>query len=169
MDGDLLAALYDAYAPMVLALAHAKMPVQDAEDVLCGTMERLLPHLPRIAGLAEPQRRAYVYAAARSEVADRLRRRARDAAHTVSSDALLLEAADPGAGAAETAERNADIQSLRQAIRRLSGEHRAILEMRYVLEMDHAQIGRRLGMAPDAVRQQLLRLRRKLKRWMEEE
>ena len=167
MDGDLLEDVYDRYAPMVLALARAKMPAQDAEDVLCGVMERLLPHLPRLADMAEPQRKAYVFAAARSEVADRLRSRARDAANTVPYELLPAEPAD--SDAAETALKQADIRALRRAVSRLSDEHRLLLEMRYVLEMDHGQIGRRLGMRPDAVRQQLLRLRRKLKRWMEEE
>lgn len=166
-DRELLMTLYDRYASLILALAYSKMPAQEAEDVLYSTIERLLPHLPRIAEFTEPQRKAYVYTAARSEVADRLRRRMREAKHA-AGEVLPDSMPDPDADVERIALNRTEVETLRNALRLLPEDKRRLLEMRYVLEMDCAQIGRSLNMKPDAVRQQLLRLRRKIRQQMEE-
>lgn len=168
-DRELLMALYDRYSPMTLALARAKAPGQDAEDILCETLERLIPYLPRIAELLEPQRKAYVYAVARSVLVERLRARAQEKAYVQELDAWPAGAADTQPGVEEQVIRREQVQNLRSALRRLPEEHRAVLEMRYVQELDATQIGRMLGMKDEAVRQLLWRLRGKIKKLMEEE
>lgn len=167
-DGEraLLLDIYDRCASMVLALAHSKMPPQEAEDVLYAVMERLIPHLSCITLLSEPQQKAYVYAAARSEVADRLRRRARERANAAEE---MPEIADPDSDVERQIVQQEDVAALRRALGRLPEQHRRLLEMRYVLEMDSEEIGRHLGMRPEAVRQQLRRLRLRLRSQMEEE
>lgn len=168
-DCGLLMALYDRYSPMILAMARAKAPGQDAEDILCETLDRLIPYLPRIAELLEPQRKAYVYAVARSVLVERLRARAQEKERVQELDAWSAAAADTQPGVEEQVIRREQVQSLRRAIRALPEEHRAVLGMRYVQEMDATQIGQMLNMKGEAVRQLLRRLRGKIKRLMEEE
>ena len=168
-DGQaLLMQLYDRYAPMILALTHVKMPGQDAEDVLGAVMLRLMHNLDRLEELQEPQRKAYVYVTARSEIADRLRKRARERNRSGSQEEAE-RVSDPTADVEQVLIDHETVNRLRRAVRTLPEEHRALLEMRYALEMDASEIARRTGKNCDTVRQQLMRLRRKLKRLMLEE
>lgn len=169
-DREVLMGLYDRYGNYVLALARRKLPWQEAEDVLYAVLERLLPYLSRIGQLAEPQRKAYVYAAARSVIADRLRRRSQERARIVDIESQPVAAMeDSSQDVEQLLVYRETVRQMRRAICALPEEQRALLEMRYIMRLDDGEIARRLGVSRDGVRQRMFRVRKKLRQLMQEE
>lgn len=169
-DKELLQTLFEQHRNMVLTQARQKLPIQEAEDVLYATLERLMPHLDRIRMLSEAQQRAYVYSTARSEITDRLRVRMRERERTADAEPAAIEnMADDSVNMDELMAHRDMVQRLRKAVRTLPPEQRCLLEMRYVQELDDAECGRRLGISRAAAKQRLYRLRIQLRRMMEEE
>jgi RNA polymerase sigma-70 factor (ECF subfamily) len=153
-DGKAAAVAVARYTDALGAVAFAILGNPSlAEEVVQETFARAAE---RITHLKDADRLgAWLVGIARHVALDLFRRRVRErslTAHTPTAPA------NPGreAARAETAER------LRGVVAGLPEDQRDIFAMKYVAGMSYADIGKTLGMTPEAVGQKLWRVRQKL-------
>ena len=162
--------LYQRHHRAILAQVRRRVPPQDVEDVLCDVLDGLLPRLEGLYAFSELRQAVYIRSVTRNAVADYMRRAVRTRARFVDvADADLERLSDGADSVEETVLRREQVERMKEAIRALPDDRRALLEMKYVQELDDGEIAARLGVSCAAVRQQLSRLRKRLRRTMEEE
>jgi RNA polymerase sigma-70 factor (ECF subfamily) len=110
----------------------------------------------RIGSLRDPsQVRAWLVAVAANEARQAVRRRRRASIVDVSSDLVEIADRDPAESVA--------VVDLQRALRGLKPDDRALLAMRFVAELDSAEIAQHLGMSASGVRSRLARLLERLR------
>jgi RNA polymerase sigma-70 factor (ECF subfamily) len=110
----------------------------------------------RIGSLRDPsQVRAWLVAVAANEARQAVRRRRRASIVDVSSDLVEIAGRDPA--------ESVTVVDLQRALRGLKPDDRALLAMRFVAELDSAEIAQHLGMSASGVRSRLARLLERLR------
>ena len=144
------AVLLDAHGAELLAHARRLAGAADAEDLLQEALLRALRAYPR---LRHAERlRAWLYRIVTTTAID---------AHRARRPEVLV--GDPPAGAA-TAPDDGDDGAFEALIAPLPPAARAALHLRFVEDLDHDAIGRRLGCSPEAARQRVSTAIRTLRR-----
>lgn len=156
-------ALYRRYVGRVAAYAARRCAsADDVADVVAGTFDRLL----RVAGQYDPARgpvAAYVFAVARSEVADLHRRAARyDAAVARLAGRHLLDA-DDVARIDAAIDAASSVAALAPALSSLPPGEGQVLRM-VASGLSPAEAADRLDITPNAARVRLARARRRVRR-----
>ena len=173
-----LGVLYERHLPEVFAVCRRYLapPDEDAQDATMQLFEHLVAklrtHVPDNFS-------AWLYTTARNYCLMELRARQRG---TASGGPLLLlpDAADVETAAArhlpnateeaeETAQREADLQALEQALHQLPPEQRRCLELFYLEEKSYQEIVAATGLAVNQVKSHLQNGRRMLKRSLHKE
>ena len=115
----------------------------------------------RLDSLREPEKlRPWVVAVAVNEAKSLLRKRRRRSEHEVRVDTSDKPGGiDPATGVAGI--------DLRDAMRRLDPDDRALLTMRYVLGFDATELSHAIGISPSGTRTRLERLLERLRRELE--
>ncbi len=110
---------------------------------------------------------AWLYRIAYNHCLDVLRQRKR--APLVASlrrdddDHVAPEAPDPGPGVEELVERVESVETVKQAMERLSAEHSHILALRYTLDLSYAEIAEVVGAPESTVTMRLYHAKRALR------
>lgn len=173
-----LGMLYERHLPEVFAVCRRYLapPDEDAQDATMHLFEHLVTklrtHVPDNFS-------AWLYTTARNHCLMELRARQRG---TASGGPLLLlpDAADVELAAArhlpdaatesdDSAQREADLQALEQALSQLPAEQRRCLELFYLEEKSYQEIVATTGLAVNLVKSHLQNGRRMLKRSMQHE
>ena len=163
-----LAAMYEKHHRIIFSQLRGRVERQDTEDVLHVILDRMLAGMDRMRNMDEIRQAMYIRSIARNAAMDYLRARIRHRSHTADApDEDLAHLTDPQCVEDVVLRRDA-LSGMKRAIAALPMEKRDLLEMKYVQEMDDAQIARHLGISRVNVRQRLSRLRRELRTKMEE-
>ncbi len=142
-----LAAIFDAYyLPLYRYLYHHLGHVATAEDLTAEVFRRFLDALHHGRGPSE-HLQAWLYRVAHNLLVDELRRGKFQAAEALEED-QPDHAANVGAQA-----RQAQLQEVvHQALNRLAPKQRAVLILRYLEDMEYAEIARILQLTEGAAR-----------------
>ncbi len=151
-------ALYQRYYDRIYRyLLYRTHNQHDAEDLAGRVFERALQHLGRYQERGYPFG-AWLFTIAHNLVANYLRERQR------RPTTRLEFAPEPtGDDVVEALEQEDLAALLERAVSRLSPERQHLIWLRYVEELPHAEIARRLGKSEEAVRAQLSRALRTLR------
>jgi RNA polymerase sigma-70 factor (ECF subfamily) len=145
-DENALAEIYDAFSPAIYAYAMRLMGDVDlAEDCVAETFSRLLLALRNGGGPSE-NLRAYLYRVAHNWVTDYYRRRRPE----TSLDAELSAGSegDPHITTVQALEN----QEVRRALSLLTPDQRQVIALKYLEELDNAEIARVLRKPIGAVK-----------------
>ena len=152
--------LYDHYVQPVYRYLYSRVGTRhDAEDLTSQTFLAALEHLPRYR--ERGQFAAWLFRIARSKLMDHLRGNRYEAG---------LEAAEESVGDGDALGqvlRSEEVRCLRSLIRNLNPEEQDLIRLRYVAELNFAEIGDLLGKKEGAIKQSLYRLLARLKGQME--
>jgi RNA polymerase sigma-70 factor (ECF subfamily) len=183
-DGQGLAELLEPYRRLLRLLARTSLDgalgaKADASDVVQETLMKAHQRFGQFHGGSEPELVAWLKRILANNIADLHRRfyanDGRAIAREQSLDALLDRSSDalarllprdratPSQGAAER-ER---VVLLADAIERLEADHREVLVLRSIQELEWSEVGRRTGRTADAARGMWGRALRELGRLME--
>jgi RNA polymerase sigma factor (sigma-70 family) len=148
--------LYHSYQSQVYALCYRLLGrAEDAEDAAQGTFVRAFRALPRFRG--DSSTRTWLMRIATNEALGLLRRRR-------ETPELVEETASTPDGAPAVVERLA----VRNALARLSPDHRAVLVLRLWEELSYQEIAEVLGITLPAVKMRLSRAREEFRKCYEE-
>jgi RNA polymerase sigma-70 factor (ECF subfamily) len=146
-DGGAFADLYDRFAPRVRRfLCHQVGDPDLAEDLLQRTFLKMIEGLPTYRSRGLPFG-AWVFRIARNTAIDQWR----TARPSSSLDAAMEIAAAEGDPVA-TAERNADADRIRGALRSLPADQRDVLVWRFYAQLTPAETALLMSRSPGAVR-----------------
>ncbi len=152
--------LYDHYVQPIYRYLYSRVGTRhDAEDLTSQTFLAALEHLPRYR--ERGQFAAWLFRIARSKLMDHLRASRHEAGlepeeeSATESDALVQVL------------HSEEVRCLRSLIRNLNAEEQDLIRLRYVAELNFAEIGELLGKREGAVKQTLYRLLARLKSQME--
>ena len=163
-----LAAMYERHHRIIFSQLRGRVERQDTEDVLHVILDHMLAGMDRMRNMDEIRQTMYIRSIARNAAMDYLRARVRQRDHTAdASDEDLVHLIDPQCVEDVVLHRDA-LSGMKRAIAALPADKRDLLELKYVQELDDAQIARRLGISRVNVRQRLSRLRKELRVRMEE-
>ena len=161
--------MYRRHHRVIVAQLRGRVQPQDMEDALCAVVDALLPRCGQMQGWPEMRQAMYVRAIVRNVAMDYLRGRIRSRRYMADMpDEAMTFVPDVSDGPEAQAVRRSEMQAMQAAIRALPPEKRDLLEMKYMQDMDDAQIAARLGIRRDNVRQRLSRLRKELRKRMED-
>ncbi len=150
-DRESLAAVYDAYGGIAYALAARLLGLTaEAEDVVQESFIALWRQADRL----DPVRgiRGYLLAIVHHKAVDRVRRRGRRPEAPLDLEAPVTAAAgDPEEALDRVSERDA----VRSALRALSSEQRAAVELTYFGGLTAVEAASRLGIPPGTVKSRL--------------
>lgn len=155
-DESTLSALYQSYAPGILAYLRSHIPLrEDAEDLL---IEIFLAACSssQFSSLAEPQQRAWLWRVAHHKMVDHYRVSARRQTLNVDTLANELYSGDETVPE-QVAEHEEEFSLLRKHVELLPTAQQDILRLRFAQDMQCSEIARRLGKSHAAVRMQLSR------------
>jgi len=142
-DELLLRRLHDEHAGVLYAFVHRYTDDRQlAEDVVQETLLRAWQRLDR---LDTDDPRSYLFTVARNVLTDAWRARQRRPVE-------IGEDHTPTVPVADQVDRTLDALLVAEALRRLSAEHRAVLEQLYFLGRPVAEVGRLLGIAEGTVK-----------------
>lgn len=162
-----LRSIVEEHKQMVYRIAYSMLRNHhDAEDAAQETFLRVWRAQGKLARVDDA--RAWIARIAWNAAADRRRsRRSADAEPLDELAAAVAQAGNRGASAEEMA-RGAELQRLLAAlIAALPPKLREVIELSTVEELDHAEIGRVLGLPPDKVRFRLFQARQLLREKLE--
>ena len=114
--------------------------------------------LPRFRG--DSRFSTWLYRLTTNAAIDWLRREKR---HRGMDDVTELELPDDGPGPQDQAEQAETQQTVRRALGQLSEEHRQVLLLRYMQEMDYGEIAVALGISEGTVKSRINRAKARLK------
>src|SRR5690349_470202 len=142
--------LVDAHWRDVARLAHALAGPTDGDDVAQQAWAQALAAYPRLRG--DSNLRGWLLTITARCATDLHRARARRAVTVPDvADAAERTRAAPSAPAADLVAHLPD-EPLWQAVRALPERQQLALALRYVADLDHAELARRLGTTPAATR-----------------
>ena len=157
--------LVTAHQRKVYGLAlHLLRNQQDADDAAQEAFMRCYTSLQSF----DPSRNfgAWLYRIAYNHCLDVLRQRKRTplvASSRHDDDHVAPEAPDPGPGVEELVERVESVETVKQAMNRLSAEHSHILALRYTLDLSYAEIAEVVGAPESTVTMRLYHAKRALR------
>jgi RNA polymerase sigma-70 factor (ECF subfamily) len=151
LDAEAVAALYQQYAPTLLAyLRRRAASWEDAEDLL---LEVFLAAVEReqVFFVPEEGRLAWLQRVAQHKLVDQYRRSTRRTAMPLDAAAATL-AEDEARGPEQLALRHEAHQELHQALQRLPASYQEVLRLRFANDLRCAEIGAALGKPEGAIR-----------------
>ncbi len=157
--------LVTAHQRKVYGLAlHLLRNQQDAADAAQEAFMRCYTSLQSF----DPSRNfgAWLYRIAYNHCLDVLRQRKRTplvASPRHDDGQVAPEAPDPGPGVEELVERVESLETVKQAMNRLSAEHSHILALRYTLDLSYAEIAEVVGAPESTVTMRLYHAKRALR------
>ena len=150
-DPEAFAKIYDLYARRIYRFVYFKVSSEEeAQDITADAFLKAWQYLLDEKGREVKHLNALLYSIARNRVIDHYRSRAaretvpliEEAEELISDDRLEQE----------KAEARIDTQFLEKHLRLLKDEYREVLVMKFLDEMDNAEISRILGKQPGNVR-----------------
>ncbi len=150
-DPEAFAKIYDLYARRIYRFVYFKVSSEEeAQDITADAFLKAWQYLLDEKGREVKHLNALLYSNARNRVIDHYRSRAvretvpliEEAEELISDDRLEQE----------KAEARIDTQFLEKHLRSLKDEYREVLVMKFLDEMDNAEISRILGKQPGNVR-----------------
>ncbi len=145
-DKDALVEVYDRLSPAIYAYAMRLLGDNDlAEECVAETFSRFLLALQNGGG-PQDYLRAYLYRIAHNWITDRYRRNRPLA--PLDPELRAAEDTEPHVAAAESLER----QQVRAALALLTPDQRQVITLKYLEEMDTAEIAAALDKPPGAVK-----------------
>ncbi len=157
-----LTQLCEALYPALYGFFVRQGGPQSADDLTQETLMRVLDNLPRYRPLPGARFEGWVFRIAYRLFVDEKRKRP-------SLPLPDWECADPRGDPAEEAARRARAERVRRAMAALPDELRAMVTMRYELEMSHQGIAQALGVPGPRVKSRLHDALKRLRRILEEE
>ena len=168
-DAQQLLMLYQRYHRVILAQLRGRVDPEDVEDVLHGILDDMLAALSRLQAMDDLRQAGYIRSIARNAAVDYLRLRMRRREKVAdATDTDLAFIADPSDSVEAQVIRLDALSAMKTAICALPEAKRQLLEMKYLQELDDRQIARYMGISCANVRQRLSRVRRELRRRMED-
>ena len=159
-DSDAFRQLVETYqAPVYrLALRMCGGDAALAEDAAQEAVLAAWRGLPRFRG--DSRFSTWLYRLTTNAAIDWLRREKR---HRGMDDVTELELPDDGPGPQDQAEQAEAQQAVRRALSRLSEEHRQVLLLRYMQELDYAEIAAALEISEGTVKSRISRAKMRLR------
>ena len=164
------AQLFEGLRPKVFAVAFRLVGEDSADDVVMETFLKAWQALPRFRGRASLT--TWLYRIAYNCGLDFIRKEQRRRKHVVSDDALPDDRTARRAPERDRPDRVAargdSAGVVREALARLTPEHRATLLMRFSDGLSYAEIAAATGVSIGTVMSRLYYGKRRLRAWIEE-
>ncbi len=157
-DTEAFRALVEAHQTAAYRLAVRMCGVDAAEDVTQEAFLAAWRGLPSFRG--ECQFSTWLYRLVSNAAVDYLRREKK---HRGSEDVDELEVADGAPSPQEKSEQRDTREAVRRALGALSPEHREILLLRYMQELDYGEIAAALGISEGTVKSRISRAKARLR------
>lgn len=136
-----------------LGISHA-----DAEDI---AQEALLSTYLHLDGIQGGKLKSYILATARNKYIDFLRKNTKELTVSAVGDFCL--------GNLSEIHQIENREVIKKALNKLKPAEQRLFYMKYSLEMTNAEISSLLKISPDSVKTMLWRLRKKVRKYLEEE
>ena len=160
-DRELMTTFYSSYKDQLYRYTLRFLANhEDAQDIFCDMLERLIDHMDVFRNLSPLQRIKYAQTTLRNLSYSHLRKQN----NMVS---VSYDLPDPDSDPSISSEKKENARIIHKIWNNLDPEDRAILEQRYILRWTDAQIAEPLGIKPESVRMRLTRARRALSKKME--
>lgn len=157
-DAEAFRQLVEAYQTPAYRLAARMCGPDSAEDVTQEAFLAAWRALPEFRG--DCRFSTWLYRLVSNAAIDFLRREKK---HRDTGDVDDLELPDGGPSPQEQAERNDTRDAVRRALDRLSPEHRQVLLLRFMQELDYGEIARALNVSEGTVKSRINRAKSKLR------
>lgn len=157
-DGEAFRQLVEAYQTQVYRLALRMCGESAADDVTQEAFLAAWRALPDFRG--DCRFSTWLYRLTTNAGIDWLRREKR---YRSTDDVTELELPDDGPGPQDQAEQAEAQQAVRRALSRLSEEHRQVLLLRYMQELDYAEIAAALEISEGTVKSRISRAKMRLR------
>ena len=157
-DADAFRQLVETYQIPAYRLAARMCGPDGAEDVTQEAFLAAWRGLPQFRG--DCRFSTWLYRLVSNAAIDCLRREKR---HRDTGDVDDLELPDGGPSPQEQAERSDTRDAVRRALDRLSPEHRQVLLLRFMQELDYGEIARALDVSEGTVKSRINRAKSKLR------
>lgn len=157
-DSEAFRLLVEAYQTQVYRLALRMCGEAAADDVTQEAFLAAWRALPEFRGTCRFS--TWLYRLTTNAAIDCLRREKR---HRGTDDLDGVELPDGGDTPQETAERSETRNAVRAALCRLTDEHREVLLLRYMQELDYGEIARALRISEGTVKSRINRAKTRLK------
>ena len=157
-DAEAFRQLVEAYQTPAYRLAARMCGPDSAEDVTQEAFLAAWRALPEFRG--DCRFSTWLYRLVSNTAIDCLRREKK---HRDTGDVDDLELPDGGPSPQEQAERSDTRDAVRRALDRLSPEHRQVLLLRFMQELDYGEIARALNVSEGTVKSRINRAKSKLR------
>ena len=157
-DAEAFRQLVEAYQTPAYRLAARMCGPDSAEDVTQEAFLAAWRALPEFRG--DCRFSTWLYRLVSNAAIDCLRREKK---HRDTGDVDDLELSDGGPSPQEQAERSDTRDAVRRALDRLSPEHRQVLLLRFMQELDYGEIARALNVSEGTVKSRINRAKSKLR------
>lgn len=157
-DAEAFRQLVEAYQTPAYRLAARMCGPDSAEDVTQEAFLAAWRALPEFRG--DCRFSTWLYRLVSNAAIDCLRREKK---HRDTGDVDDLELPDGGPSSQEQAERSDTRDAVRRALDRLSPEHRQVLLLRFMQELDYGEIARALNVSEGTVKSRINRAKSKLR------
>lgn len=157
-DAEAFRQLVEAYQTPAYRLAARMCRPDSAEDVTQEAFLAAWRALPEFRG--DCRFSTWLYRLVSNAAIDCLRREKK---HRDTGDVDDLELPDGGPSPQEQAERSDTRDAVRRALDRLSPEHRQVLLLRFMQELDYGEIARALNVSEGTVKSRINRAKSKLR------
>lgn len=157
-DAEAFRQLVEAYQTPAYRLAARMCGPDSAEDVTQEAFLAAWRALPEFRG--DCRFSTWLYRLVNNAAIDCLRREKK---HRDTGDVDDLELPDGGPSPQEQAERSDTRDAVRRALDRLSPEHRQVLLLRFMQELDYGEIARALDVSEGTVKSRINRAKSKLR------
>ena len=157
-DAEAFRQLVEAYQTPAYRLAARMCGPDGAEDVTQEAFLAAWRGLPQFRG--DCRFSTWLYRLVSNAAIDCLRREKK---HRDTGDVDDLELPDGGPSPQEQAERSDTRDAVRRALDRLSPEHRQVLLLRFMQELDYGEIARALNVSEGTVKSRINRAKSKLR------
>ena len=157
-DAEAFRQLVEAYQTPAYRLAARMCGPDSAEDVTQEAFLAAWRALPEFRG--DCRFSTWLYRLVSNAAIDCLRREKK---HRDTGDVDDLELPDSGPSPQEQAERSDTRDAVRRALDRLSPEHRQVLLLRFMQELDYGEIARALNVSEGTVKSRINRAKSKLR------
>lgn len=157
-DAEAFRQLVEAYQTPAYRLAARMCGPDSAEDVTQEAFLAAWRALPEFRG--DCRLSTWLYRLVSNAAIDCLRREKK---HRDTGDVDDLELPDGGPSPQEQAERSDTRDAVRRALDRLSPEHRQVLLLRFMQELDYGEIARALNVSEGTVKSRINRAKSKLR------
>lgn len=157
-DSEAFRTLVEGYQTQVYRLAARMCGESAADDVTQEAFVAAWRALPSFRG--DCRFSTWLYRLATNAAIDLLRREKR---HRNADDITELELSDDGLSPQELAERGETQEAVRRALGQLSEEHRQVLLLRYMQELDYGEIADALEISEGTVKSRISRAKGRLR------